>query len=273
MSVTAIADRVAFGTGGVTQPRLIKSEWVKLRSLRSTVYSLITAVVFIVGFGMLLSALRANDIKHFGIGGPERFDAAAVSLRGLFIAPLAIGVLGVLIVTGEYGTGMIRASLAAAPRRLPVLWAKLTVFAAVVFVIGLVSSFLAFTLGQMFLSSAHVGVGLGSPGAARAVFGGAIYLTLVGMLAVGLGFVLRNTGGALAALFGLLLVLPVLAQALPTSWYNHVFKFLPTPAGTQIITTVSDPSSLSPWDGIAVFAVYAVAAVAIGALVLRRRDA
>ncbi|MGH8889458.1 MAG: ABC transporter permease [Acidothermaceae bacterium] len=273
MSATAIAERISLGNGGVTQTRLVKSEWVKFRSLRSTVYSLITAVVFIVGFGILISALRANDIKHLGTASLGNFDAAAVSLRGLFVAPLAVGVLGVLIVTGEYGTGMIRASLAAAPRRLPVLWAKLTVFVAVVFVIGAVSSFLAFTFGQAFLSSAHVGIGIGSPGAARAVFGGAIYLTLVGVLAVGLGFLLRNTGGALAALFGLLLVLPVLAQALPMSWYNHVFKFLPTPAGTQIMTTVHDPSSLSPWPGVGVFAVYAVAAVLAGAFVLRRRDA
>lgn len=274
MSAAAIAERVAMGSGGVTQGRVIHSEWVKLRSLRSTVFSLLAAVVCVVGLGILLSALRANDFNQNGLPkGLGGFDPTAHSLRGVFLAQLAIGVLGVLVITGEYSTGMVRATFAAVPRRLPVLWAKIGVFSVVVFIISLAASFLAFVCGQAFFATAHVGVSLGSPGAARAVLGGALYLTLIGLLAVGLGFLLRNTAAAIATLFGLLLVLPVIAQALPSSWYDDVYKYLPMPAGAQIITTVSDPSSLSPWAGLGVFAIYAAVAVVLGALVLRRRDA
>jgi ABC-2 type transport system permease protein len=256
----------------VTQWRVIVSEWIKVRSLRSTLFSLLAAVVCTVGLGILISALRANDFKHNGLPG-GRFDYTLVSLRGIYLAQLAIGVLGVLMITGEYGTGMIRATLAAVPRRLPVLWAKAVVFAVVVFVVMGIASLLAFVGGQAMLSSAGIHVGLGSPGAARAVLGGALYLTVVGLLAVGLGFLVRNTAGAIASLFGLLLVLPAVVNALPPSLYNDVFRYLPMPAGTQIMTTVQDSSLLTPWAGIGVLSLYAIAAIWAGAVMLKRRDA
>lgn len=277
MSTTAIestAERVVMGAGGVTQARVINSEWLKLRSLRSTMFSFAAGFAAVVGFGILISALRANDIKqHAAFEKLSDFDPTAVSLRGLYLAQLAIGVLGVLVITGEYSTGMIRATLCAVPRRFPVLWAKIVVLAAATFVISLLASLLAFEFGQPFLRGAGVGATLSSPGAFRAVLGGALYLTVVGVLAVGLGFLLRNTAAAIASVFGLILVLPVLAQALPASWYGHVFKYLPMPAGTQIATTVQDPAMLGPWSGIGVLAAYAAIAVAAGAVVLRRRDA
>ena len=114
---------------------------------------------------------------------------------------------------------------------------------------------------------------MSTPGAARAVLGAALYLTILGMLAVGLGFLLRNTAGAIATLFGLLLVLPALVAALPSNWAADVGKYLPINAGTSIMATLRDPSNLSPWTGLGVFALYAVAALAGGLIVLRRRDA
>ncbi|MDQ1376731.1 MAG: type transport system permease protein [Acidimicrobiaceae bacterium] len=258
----------------VTQKRVIISEWLKLRSLRSTMFSLLAAVVCTVGLGILISALRANDIKSHGgfLPGPS-FDPAAVTLRGVYLAQLAIGVLGVLVVTGEYSTGMIRATVAAVPHRLPVLWAKALVFAVVVFVTMAVSSLVAFEAGARFFAGAGIHIGLGSPGAARAVLGAALYLTVISLLGVGLGFLIRNTAGAIAALFGLMLVLPPLVSALPPSLYADGYRFLPLTAGSQITTTVRDPSLLAPWSGIGVFALYAVAAAAGGAVVLKRRDA
>lgn len=270
MTTTAmIGDDLA----GVTPARVIHSEWVKLRSLRSTVWSLLASVVATVGIGILVSTVRANDIKHLGQGRFDAFDPTAISLRGLFLAQLAIGVLGVLVITGEYSTGMIRSTLAAVPRRLPVVSSKIVVFSLVVFALSYVSCLLAFEGGQAMLSSAHVQASLSSPGAARAVLGGALYLTVIGVLGTGLGFVLRNTAGAIATLFGLVLVLPLLAQALPASWYDHVFKYLPMPAGSAITVTLRDSGSLGPWAGIGVFALYALAAVLVGALTLKRRDA
>jgi ABC-2 type transport system permease protein len=159
------------------------------------------------------------------------------------------------------------------PRRLPVLWAKAIVFGLGVFVVMGVASLCAFEGGQAMLSGAGIHVGLGSAGAARAVVGGGLYVTVVGLLGVGLGFLVRNTAGAIATLFGLLLVLPAVVAALPTSLYNDVFKYLPMPAGTQVMTTVRDSSLLTPWAGIGVLCLYAVAAVAAGAVMLKRRDA
>jgi len=257
--------------GEVTQLRAIKSEWIKLRSLRSTFWSFLTASAFIIGLGLLFSSVEAHNMGNANF--VSGFDPTQVSLRGAYLAQLAIGVLGVMAVTGEYSTGMIRATMSAVPRRLPVLWAKLAVFAAAVFVAMLVSSLIAFEIGQAALASSHHSATLSSPGALRAVIGSALYLSVLAMLAIGLGFLIRNTAGAIATLFGMLLVLPVLAQALPGHWANDVMKFLPMPAGTGITTTVQDPTMLSPWAGFGVFCLYALAAIGAGAFMLKRRDA
>jgi ABC-2 type transport system permease protein len=273
MTTATLTPKSEPGALRVTQRRVIASEWIKLRSLRSTIFSLLAAVALTIGIGVLISALRANDFNQNGfIPGPG-FDPTLVSLRGIYLAQLAIGVLGVLVITGEYSTGMIRATLSAVPRRLPVLWAKALVFAAAVFVVMGIASLLAFEGGQAMLSNAGIHVGLGTPGAARAVLGGALYLTVVGLLGVGLGFLMRNTAGAIATLFGLLLVLPAVASALPASLYNDIYRYLPMIAGIQVLTTVQDPSLLTPWTGIGVFCLYALGAVVAGAVMLKRRDA
>jgi hypothetical protein len=287
-SSTAIPG-VHTGHEAVTMPRVIYSEWIKFRSLRSTWISFGAALLASIGLGILFSALRA---AHFGDdqgfrGGPGSpvplnghlaainfgFDAPQMSLRGLLLAQLAVGVLGVLMITGEYSTGMIRASLTSVPRRVPVLAAKAIVFGVATFVVATGASLVAFLGGQAAMHSHHLGVSLSSPGAARAVLGGGLYLTIVGLLGLGCGFAVRNTGGAIATLFGLILVLPLLAQALPASWQNHVNRYLPLNAGLSMMSTIQQSDSLHPWAGAAVFAVYAVVALVIGLAVLRRWDA
>lgn len=276
---------------GVTQRRVIDSEWIKLRSLRSSWWSIGVALLASIGLGILFADLRGADlVKH---GGFEP-DQTALSLRGFYLAQLAVGVLGVLFVTGEYSTGMIRATLSAVPTRVPVWIGKITVFAAVIFGVTLVAAFIAFLGGQAVLSQYHttgfqVGPGqvalpgLGSPhtlgvsithdGSLRAIFGAALYMMGVGLLGLGCGFIVRNTGAAIATLFGLLLVLPLLAQALPTSLDQHISKYLPLLAGTQGMTTLTATDALSPWAGLGVFAIYVVVALGAGLYVLRRRDA
>jgi ABC-2 type transport system permease protein len=258
--------------GEVTQLRAIKSEWIKLRSLRSTFWSFVTAGVCVIGLGLLFSSVEASNLNGADTIGPG-FDVTQVTLRGAFLAQLAIGVLGVMAVTGEYSTGMIRATLSAVPRRLPVLWAKLTVFAAAVFALMGMSALVAFEAGQAMLANTHRSATLSTPGALRAVIGTSLYLSVLALLAIGLGFLIRNTAGAIASLFGLLLVLPIVAEALPSHWANDVIKYLPMPAGTSITATVPDPTSLSPWAGLGVFCLYAVAAIGAGAVMLKRRDA
>jgi len=271
------------GTGPVTQSRVIRAEWIKLRSLRSTGYSLLATVVIVVALGTLFSALRAHRYNQDVANGTLRvgrhgaalvgFDPTLVSLRGVFLAQLAIGVLGVLVITGEYATGMIRSSLAAVPHRQPVLVAKALVFAAAAFAVSLASAFFAFLLGQQALASTHGQASLSTPGAWRAILGAAVYLTLIGTLGVGLGFLIRSTAGAIATLFGIVLVLPLLAQALPSPYSTDVTKYLPLSAGTRILSvTHPDPTALGPWIGIGLTALYALAALIAGAVALARRD-
>lgn len=280
---------------GVTPARAAHSEWIKFRSLRSTWWSIGIALLISVGLGILFADLRGNDLVNHGGFEP---DPTELSLRGFYLAQLAIGVLGVLFVTGEYSTGMIRATLSAVPKRMPVWAAKVAIFAGVIFAITLAAAFVAFIGGQAVLGSYHVhgtfltgpkggvgfapdptgpahslGVSIGHTGSLRAIFGAALYISGVGLLGMGCGFILRNTGAAIATLFGLLLVLPLLAQALPSSLEQHVSKYLPLVAGTAGMTTVRASDQLAPWAGLGVFAVYMVVALAAGLYVLKRRDA
>lgn len=276
MTATATTWSADTARGRVDLAGVLHSEWIKWRSLRSTWFSLLAAVLIIDGLGTLFSALHAHRMES-GVGPGTKifgFDATQVSLRGMFLAQLAIGVLGVLVITGEYSTGMIRSTLAAVPRRQPVLLAKAVVFAVPVFVVSLAAALIGFLLGQQAQASTHAQATLSTPGAERAIIGAAVYLTLIGLLGVGLGFLIRNTAGAIATLFGIVLVAPLLAQALPSPYSTDVAKYLPLMAGQRIIQTVHpDPDLLAPWTGIGVLALYALAALIAGAVMLDRHDA
>ena len=270
---TAVASRVDLGPGRATLGTAVSSEWIKIRTLRSTWWTLLAMVLIVAGLGTLFSAVHAHQYNRGNIDFDVLRDPTQVSLRGIYLGQLAIGVLGVLVVTGEYATGMIRASLTALPRRWPVLAAKALVLSALVLVVAEAASFAAFLFGQAALSSTHIQASLSTPGAVRACVGMGIYLTLIGLLGVGLGFLLRTTAGGIATLVGVVLILPLLAQALPAPYSSDVTKYLPLSAGSQIIATHSDASALSPWAGIGVTALYALAALVAGLYVLRRRDA
>ncbi|MCL2553378.1 MAG: ABC transporter permease [Actinomycetia bacterium] len=258
--------------GHVTQARVLYSEWIKLRTLRSTFFTLLTAVVAMIGLGTLFSEFTASHWQSMAPGERARFDPALTSLRGYFLAQLAIGVLGVLMISGEYATGMIRSTLSAVPKRLPVLWAKAALFTAVVWVLMTASAVVVFLIGQALLASHH-GMSLSDPGALRMVLGAGLYVTVVGLLGVAIGALIRNTAGGIAALFGLLLIIPVLGEALPSSWGNHVNQWLPSNAGQSLLALHHEAHTLQPWTGFAVFCLYAVVALAGAAYLLKRRDA
>jgi len=258
------------GHPGVTQARVLASEWIKLRSLRSTWFSLGAAILATIGLGILFSALRGHDahVHHeFGI------ESIATSLRGIYLAQLAVGVLGVLLISGEYATGMIRATLSAVPRRVPVLIGKGVVFGTVTYVLCTVMALIAFLSGQAVLDTWGFGATLGTAGAVRAVLCAGLYLTLIGLMALGLGFAIRSTGGAIATLFGVVLVLPALSNALPTSWQNRVDKYLPLNIANTLIETHRDTNSLSTGGCIGVLVLWTAVAIAAGVIVLKRRDA
>ncbi len=254
----------------VTQGRVLHSEWTKFRSLRSTVWTLLTAVVLLIGLGALFSAVTASQYHTFSAADKASFNPISTSLSGTFFAVVAFGVLGVLLMSGEYSTGMIRSSLTAVPRRLPVLWAKLAVFAGAIFSISLVASFISFYLGQALLSS-H-GVSIAAPGALRAVIGAALEVTVAGMIGVALGTLFRNTAAGISTFTGVFLVLPPLANLLPSSISSHLAPYLPSNAG-MVVWGGSVPHALSPWTGFALLCGYAVVLAATAAWRLRRVDA
>jgi ABC-type transport system involved in multi-copper enzyme maturation permease subunit len=255
----------------VTQFRVIKSEWIKFWSLRSTTVTLIASVLLFVGIGLLAAQISGSgaDAGPRGNGSSNPID---ISLAGVNFAQLVLGTLGVLLMSGEYGTGMIRSTLAAVPRRLPVLWAKIAVFTAVVFPLMLLAGFAAFLGGQAIIGDG--GASLSDPGALRAVVGSAAYVTGAGLLGLALGALLRSTPAAISTFFGVMFLLEGVVQLLlPASWRDTVGPYLPSQAGSAIGAVAQQSGSLAPWAGLAVFLAYLVALTGVAAYRLKREDA
>jgi len=254
----------------VTPSRVVLSEWTKFRSLRSTIYTMLVAVGLMVGIGALLAGIAASQPKGLDAGA----TAISTSLTGTFFAQLSIGVLGVLLITGEYSTGMIRASLTVVPARLPMLWAKLAVCASAVFLTMLASSFTAFTIGQTLLSHKHLNASLSDPGALRAILGAALYLTVAAITALALGALLRNTAAAISTFVAVFFVIPPLAPLLPASWSGHFVQYLPSNAGAMLLGGTNGLAHpLSPWTGFAIMCAFAFVLVGLAAWRLPRADA
>ncbi len=252
---------------GVTFAGASASEWIKFRSLRSSWFTLSAALL-----GFLAISLIIAFNGRSGILAPEDSAASATS-QGYMLAELLIGVLGVLFVSGEYGTGMIRSTLAAVPKRIPVLYAKAVVFGGIVFGSALVVSFVSFLTSQAILSTSHRGFSLTDPTALRVVIGVAVYLTLVGLLGSALGWIVRSTAGGISALVAVLLVLPVILQTLGGSWGASIGQFLPSAAGGSFLSSVRADHTLAPWTGLGVMALWVAAALLFAGWRLRHRDA
>jgi ABC-2 type transport system permease protein len=257
----------------VTQRRVTRSEWTKLFSLRSTRFSLAATVLLVIGIGLLACIVFEARWPHLSAGDKHNFHPLSVSLAGINFAQLAIGVLGVLVITGEYSTGMIRSTLAAVPTRLPVLWAKAAVFAAVAFAISLPATVLVFLVGQAILSGEHINIALSHPGVERALIGAPLFLTAMGLFGLGLGAIIRSTAGGIAALAAIVFVLPPIVGLLPTSVANSIDPYLPSNAGGAVWTINPDPGTLAPWAGFGIFCAYVAIAIAVAAVLLVRRDA
>jgi hypothetical protein len=266
-------DRGQARTGRVTQLRVARSEWTKLWSLRSTRWSLLLAVVAMAGLGIVFGAVQMAHWSQMSAHDRATFDPVDTSVGGWHIAQLAVGVLGVLVISGEYSTGMIRSTFGAVPHRLPVLWAKAGVYSAVVFALMLPSALIAFFVTQAILRQHHVQTTFGAPHVARAVIGCALFLTITGLLGLAIGSLVRNTAGGIAAFAGVMFVLPGITAILPNSWGDSIDPYLPLSAGTAILAIHPDPSSLAPWTGLLLFLGYALAAIAVAAMLLVRRDA
>lgn len=253
----------------VTLPRVISAEWLKFRTLRSTLAVLAAAMVGMVAIALIVAFntrritpnIDANDL------------VPSATMQGYYLGQLLIGALGVLFVSGEYSTGMIRSTMVAVPKRTPVLVAKLVVFVSIVLVSMVAACLVAFLAAQALLSHYRTGFSLGDPGVLRVVVGTGVYLTLVGVIGAAWGWVVRSTPGALVAYFATVVVVPVLFGTVLGQWGKHVAEVLPTQAGAAFSTSVPEGLHLAPWPGLTVMALWAVAALAVSVVLLRRRDA
>jgi ABC-type transport system involved in multi-copper enzyme maturation permease subunit len=278
MSTAVATDRIATPAAhgrGVTQANVVRSEWTKLITLRSTRWSLLAAVLAQGALGIIIAAVQMNRWTHLPAHDRLTYDSIDTGVGGYHLAQLAIGVLGVMIISGEYSTGMIRSTFMAVPKRLPVLWAKIAVFSAVTFVLMLVSAFVSFFVVQAIVTQHHVQHSIGDPHALRAVIGTALFLTVLGILATGIGALIRNTAGGIAFFVFLLFVLPGITAILPASTSDAINPYLPLNAGFTVATSTFDQGShhLSYWGGFALFCGYAAVAVIAAAIGLKRRDA
>ncbi|MGC5311492.1 ABC transporter permease [Micromonospora zamorensis] len=247
----------------ITPGGVIAAEWTKFSSLRSTWITTAISVLLLIAFGMIASASFSGD-------GMTSVDLA---LSGSTLAALSVGVLGALLGTGEYTTGMIRATLAAVPRRLPVLWSKSLVAGSAAFVTMTAGAFAAFASGTAVLNDTVDGLGLGDAGVLRALLGAGLYLGLVAVLGVALGMLVRSSAGAIAILAGLLLIVPGLAALLPDSISEAITPYLPSNAGSAMMAPTQAYGTLTPWAGLAVFAGYVAVTLAAAAYRLKTTDA
>jgi ABC-2 type transport system permease protein len=259
---------------GVTFPRVLFGEWTKLWSLRSTRWVLLASFIAMAAPGPIIAAVEMARWANLSAHDRATFFAIDTGVGGWHLAQLGIGVLGVLIISGEYSTGMIRSSLMAVPRRLPVLAAKVLVYAAITFVLMLIATAISYFATQAIVSEHHIQHGIGFPGALRVFAGNVLFLTVLGTMCVGLGTWVRNSAGGIAAFVGLLFVLSGLIDILPTSLGNSVMPYLPLNAGTGVATYHFDNSHhLSPWGGFALFCGYTAVILVGAAITLTRRDA
>ena len=251
----------------------LRSEWTKIRSVRSTYWTMLVLFVVCVGLGALITLLTAAHWNQASPADRATFDAARNSLVGLYFGQFVIVVLGALTITSEYSTGMIRTALTVMPRRGIFYLAKALIFTVLALVIGEITSFIAFFLGQALLSSKHIETTLGAPNVLRAVVGGGLFIAVCGLFAFGIGAIVRHTAAAISTAIGLLFVLPIIVNFLPTSWTNDIIRWLPSEGGLAIWNPRQQAHEFSSWGEFAVFGAYTAALLIAGFILFRRRDA
>ncbi|MER5280041.1 ABC transporter permease [Streptomyces sp. NPDC002809] len=266
---TVAAARIAPGRTQVSFPRVLRSEWMKLWSVRSTGFTMGLAVILVMVIGVAACFVFDPTGTTPADAGT---DGVSLATNGAMLAQLCFGVLGVIFSAGEYGNGMIRATMSAVPRRAPVLWAKALVLAVAAFLVAGVTVAVTFVLGAGALDGTAFGLSLSDPGVLRALAGTTAYLALVGVIGVALGFVLRSVAGGVAVIAGVVFVIDSLTFVLPASVADAVIPYLPGHAGRAMMSLHGGSDLLSPGAGAAVLVGWAVVVLGVGALRLTRSD-
>ncbi|MGC0421748.1 ABC transporter permease subunit [Embleya sp. AB8] len=264
-TTSARAPRLTFG-------RILDSEWAKIKTVRSTLWTLLALFVVSVLISWAVAGLAASDVaKHVAEG--KKDDAPDLLTVGVAFGQIAALVLGVMSMTAEYSTGMIRTSLTAVPWRASMLAAKAVVLTAVLFVVGAVTGFCCYFLANLMLSAKHVGVGLGEPGVVRALVGTGLYLAVLGLFGMALGVLLRHTAGAITLGIALIFVVGGVVNLIPGKTGEWIAKLMPANAGGQVMSVRGGDKMLDPWPGFAVFVAETLVLMVLGAVLLEKRDA
>ncbi|MFC8924153.1 ABC transporter permease [Cellulosimicrobium sp. NPDC057127] len=283
MTATAVAQgptttrtspyRLSFG-------HVLRAEWIKFRTLRSTAWTLAITVVVMAAIALMFAALMSSlsDDPELAASSGGLMPGVMIVTFGYSFAQLVVAVLGALTITGEYSTGMIRSTFSAVPTRLPAFAAKSLVLAVVTFVVSALGVVASYLVAMPFLSGTPLEVDLGAEGTIRALLGAPLYLAAIAVLSVALGAIIRNSAGTIFGLVALLLVVPSILQAIPTDWVRDLAQFLPSTAGERLV--IGDAMNgmgtdfiLSPWQGFAVLVAWVAVAWVAAALVIKRRDA
>lgn len=277
MTTSSLSEAPAAATpvGKVTPRGVVRSEWLKFWSLRSSWIALAASLVVLLAFGVIASATYSpptagNSDQGMGDGSS---DAVSLALMGTPLVSLVVGSLGVLLFAGEYSTGMIRSTLTAVPRRLPVLFAKSAVVALLVLVLTTIGALMAFALGAVGLDGEKISLSLGDEGVLRSLLGFGVYMALVAVFGVALGALLRSPAGGISSLLGIMMILPNLTSLLPDSMADVLEPRFPSTAGEAMFSLHQSADSLSPGGGFVVFAGWVALALAAAAFRLKRTDA
>ncbi|MEU6986758.1 ABC transporter permease [Streptomyces sp. NPDC046324] len=263
---TTDARVTAAATYRVTPARVLRSEWHKLGTVRSTWITVLTSVAFLLGVGILMGATYTSD------GGDSDVDTVVLTLYGSQLGAICLAVLGILVTAGEYATGLIRASLTAVPHRTPVLWAKATVYTATVFTVSFVTALVTFLTAQIFLSDTDQAASLTDDGVLAAIAGNAAGVTLLGLVALGLGAALRSVPGGIGAFVGGVLILPEVLGMLPYDAVETAVRYFPTQAAGALGSADPMPHAASPGGALLALCLWAAAALIVPAMLLKRRD-
>lgn len=286
MTTATAAHAAPTGTIGVTFPRVVRSEWIKLRTLRSSMWCLALVLLLTIGFGLLLAATVNTPAQGSLSADAQKQLVVQAATLGVNFTQLVVAVLGVLVISGEYTTGMIRSTFAAVPTRLPALFAKLLVLVVVTFVVGLVAIVVTATVTAPVLGGKGVDFHLFDSDVMLALLGGAGYLALIAALAFGAGAILRNSAGGIASALGLILVVPpilsIIARITNATWVQNVAAFLPSNAGEKMFALApsgaaasapSDVITLTAGSGLLVLVAWVVVFLASATVLVKRRDA
>jgi len=255
----------------VTFSHALRTEWIKFRSLRSTVWTLAITVVVMVGFAAMFAAIARSEYNNGNLDDVSGFTSTDVVTVGVSFAQLAIAVLGVLIVTNEYSTGMIRSTFSVVPRRVPAVLAKALLITVATFVVSAVAMALSVLVASPLVSGTPAALDLGDGTTVRVLVGSCLYLSMIALLSLGVGTLLRNTAGSIFTLVALLLVLPGILSSVPPQWIRTIAEYMPSTGGSEIMLA-SSGTGLTPWQGFGVLVVWAVVPLLGALVVVRRRD-